>query len=101
MNFVDHNSQKKKEEVENNIEEIKKELELEQKDVDTRVEDIIGEENNGGEGNLQQKFQVESDLVNTRESLEKRGKELNFPGCVNDYTEKLNNVLSKLKKNKT
>ena len=65
----------KNKEVENNIEEIKKELQ--QKKVDTRVEDIIGEENNGGEGNLQQQLQVESDLIDTNEFLEKRGKELN------------------------
>ena len=57
------------------IEEIQKELE--QKDVDKRVEDIIGEENDEKEGNLQQQPQVESDLINTNEFLEKRGKELN------------------------
>ena len=57
------------------IEEIQKELE--QKDVDKRVEDIIGEENDEKEGNLQQQPQVESDLINTNEFLEKRGEELN------------------------
>ena len=65
----------KKEEVEKYIEEIQKELE--QKDVDKRVEDIIGEENDEKEGNLQQQPQVESDLINTNEFLEKRGEELN------------------------
>jgi len=66
---------KNKEEVEKYIEEIQDELK--QKEVDMGAEDIIGEENNGGEGNLQQQFQVESDLINTNEFLEKRGKELN------------------------
>lgn len=66
---------KNKEEVEKYIEEIQNELK--QKEVDLGAEDTIGEENNEKEGNLQQHFQVESDLVNTHESLEKRGEELN------------------------
>jgi len=66
---------KNKEEVEKYIEEIQDELK--QKEVDMGAEDIIGEENNGGEGNLQQQFQVESDLINTNEVLEKRREELN------------------------
>ena len=66
---------KNKEEVEKYIEEIQDELK--QKEVDMGAEDIIGEENNGGEGNLQQQLQVESDLINTNEVLEKRREELN------------------------
>ena len=45
---------------------------------------------------LIQNIEVNEHEIN---KIQKRGKELNFPGCVNDYTEKLNNVLSKLKKN--
>ena len=71
---IDDYLKTKKEEVEKYIEEIQNELK--QKEVDTRVEDTTGEEYNGGEGNSQQQFQVESNLVNTRESLEKRGNEL-------------------------
>ena len=63
---------KNKEEVEKYIEEIQDELK--QKEVDMGAEEI-GEENKEKEGNSQQQ-QVELDLVDTRESLEKRGKEL-------------------------
>ena len=66
---------KNKEEVENNI--IKIQDELKQKGIDMRAEGIIGEKNNEKEGNLQQQIQVESDLINTNEVLEKRREELN------------------------
>ena len=73
--IIDDDLKKNKEEVEKYIEEIQNELK--QKEVDMRVEDIIGEENDEKEGNLQQQPQVESDLINTNEFLEKRGEELN------------------------
>ena len=53
------------------IEEIQDELK--QKEVDARAEGVIDGGNDEKEGNLQQQ-QVESDLVDTRESLEKRGR---------------------------
>ena len=71
--IIDDDLKKNKEEVEKYIEEIQDELK--QKEVDMGAEDTIGEENNEKEGNSQQQ-QVELDLVDTRESLEKRGKEL-------------------------
>ena len=72
--IIDKYLEKNKEEVEKYIEEIQNELK--QKEVDMGAEEI-GEENNEKEGNSQQQQQVELDLVDTRESLEKRGKELN------------------------
>ena len=68
---IDDYLKNKKEEVEKYIEEIQDELK--QKEVDARAEGVIDGGNDEKEGNLQQQ-QVESDLVDTRESLEKRGR---------------------------